>query len=201
MGRKQVIFIFFLFLIGAAVIFAMGIKVGEYLFENECQSILEQSIKKPAAQDKKIDEGTTQEEKTTEKTAEETQSPETKETAALPSDTETPKAQPETDTKNKTKIEKSASNLGIKEITNEIKGKYTIQISSFQNELEAQQASYKLYSDGFKLAYYMESQIPNKGIWYRVGIGFFKKRESARIFAEMLKKQGKMESYIIRKID
>ena len=197
MGRKQVIFIFFLFLIGAAIIFAMGIKVGEYLFENECQSILEQSMKKPSSQDKKIEGGKAEEEKN----AEESQAPEVKETAALPNDAETAKTQVEPETKNKIKIEKSASNLGIKQITNEIKGKYTIQISSFQNELEAQQASYKLYSDGFKLAYYMESQIPNKGIWYRVGIGFFKKRESARIFAEMLKKQGKMESYIIRKID
>ena len=197
MGRKQVIFIFFLFLIGAAIIFAMGIKVGEYLLENDCQSILEQSVKKSSAQDKKTEEVKTDEDKT----APEAQAPEVKETTALPSDAETAKTQVEPETKNKIKIEKSASNLGIKQITNEIKGKYTIQISSFQNELEAQQASYKLYSDGFKLAYYMESQIPNKGIWYRVGIGFFKKRESARIFAEMLKKQGKMESYIIRKID
>ena len=197
MGRKQVIFIFFLFLIGAAVIFAMGIKVGEYLFENECQSILEESMKKSSAQDKKTEEVKTDEDKT----APEAQTTEPKETAALTTDAETPKIKTEPETKSKTKIEKSASNLGIKEVTNEIRGKYTIQISSFQNELEAQQASYKLYNDGFKLAYYMESQIPNKGIWYRVGIGFFKKRESARIFAEMLKKQGKMESYIIRKID
>ncbi|MCX6111975.1 MAG: SPOR domain-containing protein [Proteobacteria bacterium] len=186
MGRKQVIFIFFLFLIGAAVIFAMGIKVGEYLFENECQSILEESTKKASAQDKKTEEVKPAEENTTT----EAKTSEVKEAAVQPLEPE-----------NKTKIEKSSSNLGIKEITNEIKGKYTIQISSYQDELEAQQASYKLYSDGFKLAYYMESQIPNKGIWYRVGIGFFKKRESARIFAEMLKKQGKIESYIIRKID
>jgi cell division protein FtsN len=174
MGRKEVFFIFFLFLIGAAVIFAMGVKVGEYLFENECQTILEESLKKAKVVDEKPQE------------------PET--TAAAQVQVQAP----EQDIK---KEEPTGSELGIKEITDEIKGKYTIQISSYQDELEAQQVSYQLYSSGFKLAYYMEAEIPNKGIWYRVGIGFFKKRESARIFAEMLKKQGKIETYIIRKID
>lgn len=196
MGRKEILLIFFLFLIGAGVIFAMGIKVGEYLFENECQTILEESIKKASIQDKNIEEQTS-----TEQTTQATQTENITEQAVTPK-TET--VVPEIEIKPKDKIEKigkSPSNMSIKEITEEIKGKYTIQISSYQNELEAQQVAYKLYSDGFKLAYYMEAEIPNKGIWYRVGIGFFKKRESARIFAEMLKKQSKIESYIIRKID
>jgi cell division septation protein DedD len=175
MGRKEVFFIFFLFLIGAAVIFAMGVKVGEYLFENECQTILEESLKKAKVADERPQEP--------EQTVAQVQ------------------VQPETPEQGIKNEEQTASSLGIKEITDEIKGKYTIQISSYQDELEAQQVSYQLYSSGFKLAYYMEAEIPNKGIWYRVGIGFFKKRESARIFAEMLKKQGKIESYIIRKID
>ncbi|MEI6079226.1 MAG: SPOR domain-containing protein [bacterium] len=193
MGRREVLFIFFLFLIGGAVIFAMGIKVGEYLFENECQAILEQSVKKAPANIEK----TAEEAAPAQATAENTQVAEPE--AANP---ETTKAAPEAKKPEKMeKWEKSSANLGIKEITNEIREKYTIQISSYQSEMEAQQAAYQLYSSGFKLAYYMESEIPNKGIWYRVGIGFFKKRESARIFAEMLKKQGKVESYIIRKID
>ena len=194
MGRREVLFIFFLFLIGGAVIFAMGIKVGEYLFENECQAILEQSVKKAPANVEKTEEAAVPAQAPSD---EPTQVADTEATKP-----ETTKSAPETKKPEKMeKWEKSSANLGIKEITNEIKNKYTIQISSYQSEMEAQQAAYQLYSSGFKLAYYMESEIPNKGIWYRVGIGFFKKRESARIFAEMLKKQGKVETYIIRKID
>ncbi|MEI6092291.1 MAG: SPOR domain-containing protein [bacterium] len=205
MGRKEILLIFFLFLIGAGVIFAMGIKVGEYLFENECPTILEESIKKSSVQEK-----ATQETVTTDDTA-------SAEQIKTDIPTETPKIEQtksesepkinENEKKAKGKVDKAEktdkapSNMSIKEITQEIKGKYTIQISSYQDELEAQQVAYKLYSSGFKLAYYMEAEIPNKGIWYRVGIGFFKKRESARIFAEMLKKQNKIDSYIIRIVD
>jgi cell division protein FtsN len=51
------------------------------------------------------------------------------------------------------------------------------------------------------MAYYMEAEIPGKGLWYRVGIGFFDKKSSADMFAEMLKKQGKITSYLIRRVD
>jgi cell division protein FtsN len=97
--------------------------------------------------------------------------------------------------------ESEMEHLGITKITDDIKNKYTVQISAHRDEAEAKQIASDLYVAGFKSSYYLKTEIPNKGTWYRVGIGFFPKKDSAELFADMLKKQGKISSYIIRKID
>ena len=171
--RREIVLIFMLLLIGGAVIFSLGIRVG--------QSVLCKNGA-PAKEEIKLsnlyDSSTNYDDN---------KLPEKTDTAP------TPKVEKE---EKETKTE-----LGIKEITNDIKGKYTIQISSHQDEQEAKKAAAELYQSGYKLAYYMEAEVAGKGMWYRVGIGFFKQKASAETFAEMLKKQGKIASYLIRKID
>lgn len=175
--RREIVLIFMLLLIGGAVIFSLGIKVGQgFLCKNNAPAKEEVKLNNIYDSSENYDDN-----KLPEKTA-----------PALEQKT----AKAEIETTKETKTE-----LGIKEITNEIKGKYTIQVSSHQDEEEAKRVAAELYKSGYKLAYYMEAEVPGKGMWYRVGIGFFKQKSSAETFAEMLKKQGKIASYLIRKID
>jgi cell division septation protein DedD len=197
MGKKELFFIFMLFIIGGTVIFAFGVKVGEYLFENECQSIVDRGLQEAAERQEAYQE------QKPEPVVEEIEEIEVIEQD--PDEKQIKDAQQIIDDERigKKRSDKgiSAYTLGIREITSEIKGKYTIQISSYQDETSAQDEAYRLYLAGFKLAYYMEADIPGKGTWNRVGIGFFTKLSNAKIFAEMLKKQNKIQTYIIRKID
>lgn len=171
---REIVLIFLLLLVGGAVIFSLGIKVG--------QNVLPKNAVAPK---------------------EEVKLENTNEAAGNYEDNNLPEAtKPEV--KQEVAPEKEMpkeEQLGIQEITSEIKGKYTIQISSHQSEGEAKKAASALYKSGYKIAYYMEADLPGKGTWYRVGIGFFKQKSSAETFAEMLKKQGKITSYLIRKID
>jgi len=173
--RGELLFLFILFIIGGALIFAVGIRMGKDILQNDCQNILEEN-------QKKINE---LESKTIE------------EKDVNTDDATTPQDQPqEINT-----TAKPSTELGIKEVSKSIKNKYTIQISSHQDEEEAKREAGELYEQGYKLAYYMEAEVPGKGTWYRVGMGFFDKKSGAEMFAEMLKKQGKITSYIIKKID
>jgi len=172
--RREIVLIFLLLLVGGAVIFSLGIKVGQGLL---CKN------NSPVKEESKLDN--------------------IYDAAENADDNKLPeKAAPTVEKKADVAVEKETkTELGIKEITNDIKGKYTIQISSYQSEQEAKKIAAELYDSGYKLAYYREAEVPGKGVWYRVGIGFFRQKSSAETFAEMLKKQGKIASYLIRKID
>lgn len=93
-----------------------------------------------------------------------------------------------------------ASSLNLKTLSSGMKGKYTVQVGAFRSEYDAQQLTFSLYQDGFKDSYYRAIKIKGKGIWYRVGIGFFSRRSSAEVFANMLLNKAKIKSYIIRKL-
>lgn len=178
--KGELFLLFILFIIGGALIFAVGIRIGKNMLQNDCQAILEENQKR----------------------IEELEARSAKQPGST--DTEGPVitlGQEDEQEKSTKSMERSIDDLGIKEITDEIKGKYTIQISSYQDEAEAQREASELHDDGYKIAYYMEAEVPGKGIWYRVGIGFFEKRSSAQMFADMLKKQGKITSYLIRRVD
>ncbi len=170
---REIILIFLLLLVGGAVLFSLGIKVGQNVL---CKNVTAQKDDSLLSAPEIYDDN-----KIAVKTETEATAPEVKE-------------EPSQDTA-------QDSSLAIREITTDIKDKYTIQISSHQGEEEAKKIARELYNSGYKLAYYMEAEVPGKGTWYRVGIGFFKQRSSAETFAEMLKKQGKIPGYLIRKID
>ena len=102
---------------------------------------------------------------------------------------------------NKTSGENSgAKSLAIKELSSDIIGKYTVQIGAYKNEIDAQQLAYALYRQGNNDSYYMETRLAGKGIWYRVSLGFFDRKSSASAYANMLIKQGKIKSYMVRRL-
>ena len=194
MSKKELFFIFMLFIIGGTVIFAFGVKVGEYLFESECQSIVNSALNAAKVEEETLIPEIQEVEEI--KVIEEKEDQDEKQIRDAQRIIDDEKAG-----KKRTDEKISAYTLGIREITSEIKRKYTIQISSYQDETSAQEEAYRLYLAGFKLAYYMEADIPGRGTWYRVGIGFFTKLNNAKIFAKILKKQNKIQTYIIRKVD
>jgi len=65
-------------------------------------------------------------------------------------------------------------------------GRYTVQIGAFQKEGEAKQIVNNLKSKGYP-AFIKTSEIPGKGIWYRVRIGTFTTRVTAKLYAANLK--------------
>jgi len=173
--KREIVLMFLLMFIGGAVIFAIGIKIGQNLLESDCQNVLDSA---QIAQ--KVENAQ----------------------AEPPADQVSLPLAEEKNKETEKKAEKEPTEeLAIKEVTSEIKGKYTIQVGAYDNEAEAKKEAEEFYNSGYKLAYYMEADIPNKGTWYRVGIGFFEKQNSAKVFAEMLKKQGKIPTYLIKKVD
>jgi len=186
--KREIFLIFLLLLVSGAIIFSLGIKIGQSLSSRNAP-IAKEEIKLnniydtgSSYDDNKLEAAKQQEAKQEETKPEEIRTEEIK--------TEEIKQEIPVPTK-----------FVIREITKDIKGKYTIQISSYETEDEARNVALSLYKTGHKLAYYMEAKVAGKGIWYRVGIGFFKQKASAETFADMLQKQGKISTYFIRRID
>lgn len=169
-NKSEVFAIFVLFLICGILLFSIGIIVGKKILEKDCQIIISE----------------------TEKNLEDCKN--SKENIKV-TELETNKKE-----EKKEIIKPDYSYLAITETTEDIKGKYTIQVASFTNEVEAQEFAHNLYNSGYKSTYYTIVNLLDKGTWYRVSVGFFKEYSSAEIFAKMLEKQGKIETYIIRKI-
>jgi len=184
--KSEIFIIFLLFIFIAVLLFSVGIMIGKKLLENECKIMLEE----------------------TEKSLKDCLSNEIKDNLELTDkiiNKESEKPDIYSNNKAEAKVELKEENikkieLRINEISDELKNKFSIQVSAFQDEIEAQKLSSKLYSLGYKSVYYIPVQIPSKGIWYRVNIGLFPKKNSAEVFAEMLKKQGIIDSYIIRQL-
>ncbi|MBN1114905.1 MAG: SPOR domain-containing protein [Oligoflexia bacterium] len=204
--RSEIFIMFLLLLFSGMLVFSIGIMVGKKLLENECRLILEDNLNKLKECQSNVEVKTAAEEVTGKEEAK-PEEPETLKPIQRPKPKpeiekaeDTPK-QPVVSDEVEVTPEQEKQHLAIREISDEIRNKYTVQVSAHRDEKEASRITYDLYKLGFKSAYYMESQIPNKGTWYRVGIGFFSKYDSAVKFAEMLKQNDKITSYIIRKIE
>ena len=65
-------------------------------------------------------------------------------------------------------------------------GRYTVQIAAFQKEEEAKQIVNNLKSKGYP-AFIKTAEVPGKGTWYRVRIGTFTARVTAKLYANNLK--------------
>jgi septal ring-binding cell division protein DamX len=77
-------------------------------------------------------------------------------------------------------------------------GKYTIQIASYQNQVEAEKFAQKLKDQGLA-AFYLEANVNGK-MWYRVSIGTYPDLETAKEQKEFVQKQANIPSAIIQKI-
>lgn len=82
-----------------------------------------------------------------------------------------------------------------------VKERFTIQVYSFNNEEDAKSKVLSLQSQGYKQVFYVETQIPGRGKWYRVGIGFYNNIDEAKVMAKKLKEKNTISSFVIRKIE
>ena len=75
--------------------------------------------------------------------------------------------------------------------------RYTIQVASLKDKAEAQKMVARLQKKGYP-AYQVLGKIPGKGIWYRVRVGGYERRETAAATLRRLK-QMKYNAIVIRK--
>lgn len=80
----------------------------------------------------------------------------------------------------------------------DIKGKYTIQVSSHQSETDAKGQVSKLTTKGF-VASYTSADVSGK-TWYRVGVGSFGTVKSAKEYLEKIKANPEFKGAIVRQI-
>jgi cell division septation protein DedD len=74
---------------------------------------------------------------------------------------------------------------------------FTIQIASLKDSAAADKMVAKLKKRGYP-AYRSIGKIPDKGIWYRVRVGYFKNRAEARSTIQQLKNE-KIEAIIVQR--
>lgn len=77
-------------------------------------------------------------------------------------------------------------------------GKYTVQVSSYASEKEAQTRTADLKSQGFN-SFYITATVKGK-TWYRVGIGLFSTEKEAKAYKNDLLSRTKVTSAIVQKI-
>ncbi|MFK8138000.1 MAG: SPOR domain-containing protein [Bdellovibrionales bacterium] len=129
--------------------------------------------------------------------------------ASLPSKTEMPK----NDMVAKTAVEFAKGNTPeVKEKPKKIRvptslpakmakttvGKYTVQLASYQLEVDAKKHAGKLVNQGYS-AFYVDAKIKGK-TWYRVNVGLFANRQKAKVFRKQLMKEANLKSALIQKV-
>ncbi len=85
-----------------------------------------------------------------------------------------------------------------KEVASSAIGKFTVQVSSFTSEKEAQQMSASLKEQGFS-AFYVSAKVKNE-TRYRVSIGLFATAKEADSYMKDLLKRKKVESAIVQPV-
>jgi len=96
-----------------------------------------------------------------------------------------------------TKGERIPSSMPVKAAADSV-GKYTVQVSSFNNEAEAAKTTKALVDKGFS-AFYLSADVNGK-TWYRVGIGVHKTIAEAKKAREDLLKQPDIKTAVIQKV-
>jgi DedD protein len=76
------------------------------------------------------------------------------------------------------------------------KGHFTLQLSSFQDKSEAEAFAQKFASER---PYMVKSDIPGKGIWYRVRVGDFASSKDAMAAKEAFEKKHNVIAYVAQK--
>lgn len=78
--------------------------------------------------------------------------------------------------------------------------KYTVQVSSYANESEAQTKVKDLKARGFEKAFYIPAIVRGK-TWYRVGLDFFDTYKKAANMKSELTKRGAISDAIVQKVE
>lgn len=76
------------------------------------------------------------------------------------------------------------------------KGKFTIQVGSYQSSQEATQTMNQWKKKGYQ-AFLATGNVPGKGVWYRVRIGGFATRDEASKYLEKLKQKEKASAIVV----
>ena len=97
-------------------------------------------------------------------------------------------------TSNKTE-ETNAEKAAGSEKTETKKQLFTIQVASSKDKESAETVVRRLKSDGHP-AYVIEAQVGDKGMWYRVRVGFYDTREEAMVVMDKLAKAN-MKGFLI----
>lgn len=74
---------------------------------------------------------------------------------------------------------------------------YTIQVASLKNSIDADKMVTSLKKKGY-LAYKTIREIPGKGIWYRIRIGYYKDGKEAKSILTRLKNEN-IEAFLIKR--
>lgn len=77
------------------------------------------------------------------------------------------------------------------------KAKFTLQLSSFRDRVEADSFFDKLESSGY-VPYIVEADVPNKGIWYRVRLGAYESYEAAISAKQEFERKQHIIAYVTR---
>ena len=88
-------------------------------------------------------------------------------------------------------VEKGA--IRIKSAEN---AKYSLQVGSYQQMTDANNAVEKLKSKGYA-AFLMIADIPDRGRWYRVRVGGFASREEARKYQQQFQQQEAISAIVV----
>ncbi len=80
----------------------------------------------------------------------------------------------------------------------DVQGKYTIQVSSHPNEVDAKSQASDLVSKGYS-AFYVPAQIDGK-TWYRVSVGNFSTADTAKEYLSKIKSNASFKDAIVRKV-
>lgn len=81
---------------------------------------------------------------------------------------------------------------------------FTLQVGSYKNVAEAAERVAVLKRAGFNDAFYFEASVPEKGTWYRVGLGRYETKAAAEHAGKTLKAGAHGDaapSFIVQKLD
>ena len=74
-------------------------------------------------------------------------------------------------------------------------GPFTLQISAFQNQPEAERFAAKLRDRGYA-PFIVPAEVPKKGTWYRVRMGNFPSKEAASRYLSDFKRETRIDAFV-----
>ncbi len=85
----------------------------------------------------------------------------------------------------------------VKKAVFQPKGKYTIQLASFQKQRDAENLVKKLQVSGYE-AYLTEADLETKGLWYRVRVGRFQVNYQAQELIKRIQMQTGLKGFLAK---
>ncbi len=76
-----------------------------------------------------------------------------------------------------------------------MKKPYTVQVAAYRSKKDALLLVYKLKKAGFD-AFYERTNIPGKGVWYRVRVGHYSSRDEAKRWADKIHRRMGLPTFV-----